>query len=69
MNKPAWGHVSRQCIYCGGVGPRTIVAGGYAHKYCIPKGTSRAAQCDDCGEVFVRAPKQCKCGCTLFKKY
>ena len=31
-----WGHKSRHCIYCGKVGPRCIVAGGYAHKYCIP---------------------------------
>jgi hypothetical protein len=27
----------RRCVYCGNVGPRTIVLGGYAHKYCIPK--------------------------------
>jgi hypothetical protein len=32
-----WGHKSRHCIYCGKVGPRCIVAGGYAHKYCLPK--------------------------------
>lgn len=32
-----WGHKSRHCIYCGKVGPRTIVAGGWAHKRCIPK--------------------------------
>jgi hypothetical protein len=34
--KPAWGHVSRHCVYCGKVGPRSIVAGGWAHKRCIP---------------------------------
>jgi hypothetical protein len=32
-----WGHQSRKCCYCGKVGPRTIVAGGWAHKRCIPK--------------------------------
>lgn len=32
-----WGHQSRKCLYCGKVGPRTVVAGGYAHKRCIPK--------------------------------
>lgn len=37
MSRPSWGHVSRHCVYCGRVGPRTIVAGGYAHKYCLPK--------------------------------
>lgn len=31
-----WGHVSRHCVYCGKVGPRTMVAGGYAHKRCLP---------------------------------
>lgn len=38
MSKRApWGHVSRHCIYCGRVGPRVIVFGGYAHRRCIPK--------------------------------
>jgi len=36
-----WGHVSRRCIYCGKVGPRTIVAGGYAHKRCLPRKPQR----------------------------
>jgi hypothetical protein len=36
MSRPAWGHVTRHCIYCGGVGPRTQVVGGYAHKRCLP---------------------------------
>lgn len=27
----------------------------------------RSAQCDDCGDHYERAPKRCKCGCTLFK--
>lgn len=30
-----WGHKSRHCVFCGKVGPRTIVAGGYAHKRCL----------------------------------
>lgn len=29
--------MSRHCLYCGGVGPRTVVAGGWAHKRCIPQ--------------------------------
>jgi hypothetical protein len=32
-----WGHESRRCVYCGRVGPRMVVLGGYAHKYCLPK--------------------------------
>lgn len=36
-----WGHESRHCIYCGKVGPRTVVLGGYAHKYCLPKPSKR----------------------------
>lgn len=24
-------------------------------------------RCDDCGNEYRRAPKKCKCGCTLFK--
>jgi hypothetical protein len=27
------------------------------------------AICDDCGNIFKRAPKKCKCGCTLFKQH
>jgi hypothetical protein len=30
-----WGHMSRTCVYCGKVGPRCVVAFGYAHKYCM----------------------------------
>jgi hypothetical protein len=26
---------SRHCTYCGRVGPRVVVLGGYAHRYCI----------------------------------
>lgn len=32
-----WGHVSRRCVYCGKVGPRVVVARGFAHRRCIPK--------------------------------
>lgn len=32
-----WGHISRRCVYCGKVGPRVVVAQGYAHRRCIPK--------------------------------
>lgn len=39
--KAPWGHVSRHCVYCGKVGPRTMVAGGYAHKRCLPTTTKR----------------------------
>lgn len=39
-----WGHVSRHCIVCGKVGPRTFTrigySIGYAHKRCIPKTTT-----------------------------
>lgn len=35
--RPAWGHVARRCVHCGKVGPRVIVAGGWAHRYCIKK--------------------------------
>jgi hypothetical protein len=31
-----WNHQSRYCVYCGRVGPRTYVLGGWAHKRCIP---------------------------------
>ncbi len=27
------------------------------------------AQCDDCGNIYPKAPKTCKCGCTMFKSY
>jgi hypothetical protein len=37
MPRPPWGHVSRHCVYCGRVGPRCIVAGGYAHERCLPE--------------------------------
>lgn len=38
MTKRApWGHVARKCVYCGKVGPRVIVLGGYAHRRCVPK--------------------------------
>jgi len=39
IGRRPWGHVSRHCIYCGRVGPRVIVVGGYAHRRCIPKET------------------------------
>ena len=26
----------RHCIYCGRVGPRVVVLGGWAHRRCIP---------------------------------
>ena len=32
---PAWGDLPKHCIYCGGVGPRTITAHGLAHKRCL----------------------------------
>ena len=35
--KLPWGHKSRHCAYCGKVGPRVVVLGGYAHRRCIPK--------------------------------
>lgn len=31
-----WGHEARHCIYCNKVGPRTQVAGGWAHQRCVP---------------------------------
>lgn len=37
MSRLPWGHKSRHCVYCGKVGPRCVVAGGWAHKYCLPK--------------------------------
>jgi hypothetical protein len=37
MTRLPWGHKSRHCVYCGKVGPRTQVVGGWAHKRCIPK--------------------------------
>lgn len=37
MSRTPWGHVSRYCVYCGKVGPRTMVPMGWAHKRCIPK--------------------------------
>ncbi len=36
-NRLAWGHQSRHCVYCGKVGPRVVVVGGYAHRRCIPQ--------------------------------
>ncbi len=30
-----WGHESRHCTICGKVGPRVVVLGGYAHRYCL----------------------------------
>lgn len=44
MSRPPWGHESRHCIYCGRVGPRMLVAGGYAHKYCLPEDELRREQ-------------------------
>lgn len=34
-------HKSRHCVFCGKAGPRTMVAGGWAHKRCIPKPLKR----------------------------
>lgn len=31
------GKYTKRCIYCGGSGCRTRVAGGWAHKRCLPK--------------------------------
>lgn len=42
MSRLPWGHQSRHCLYCGGVGPRMFVLGGYAHKRCIPKAELKA---------------------------
>lgn len=39
--RPPWGHVSRHCVYCGKVGPRTMVPGGWAHKRCLPSKPTR----------------------------
>lgn len=35
--RPPWGHVSRHCVRCGKVGPRTRdpQTGGWIHKRCI----------------------------------
>lgn len=33
---------SRHCRYCGKVGPRTQIAGGWAHKRCLPKRSAKA---------------------------
>lgn len=41
--RPAWGHVSRKCVNCGKVGPRTMVAYGWVHKYCLPKNIAKSA--------------------------
>lgn len=45
-----WGHKSRHCLYCGKVGPRVLVGGGYAHRRCIPK-KSQMLACRDCGKL------------------
>lgn len=37
--RPPWGRVSRHCKYCGKVGPRVQVLGGWAHRRCIPRGS------------------------------
>lgn len=42
--RPPWGHLSRRCVYCGKVGPRTMVAGGWAHKRCIVRPVLRQAR-------------------------
>ena len=31
------GKNTHRCIYCGGSGARTIVAGGWVHKRCLPR--------------------------------
>lgn len=36
MKRLPWGHKSRRCVFCGRVGPRTLVVGGWAHKRCLP---------------------------------
>ena len=35
MKRLPWGHKSRHCVFCGLVGPRVPVLGGYAHRRCI----------------------------------
>lgn len=45
--KSPWGHESRHCVYCGKVGPRMLVLGGYAHKYCLPKSELSARRRED----------------------
>lgn len=40
----AWTHVSRRCRYCGEVGPRVPVPGGYAHKRCMPSNGASTRQ-------------------------
>jgi hypothetical protein len=46
-----WGHVARHCVYCGEVGPRVQVAGGFAHRRCVPKVGRRKVtyRCSRCG--------------------
>lgn len=41
MKSKPWGHASRHCVYCGKVGPRVLVAGGWAHRRCVPKPASQ----------------------------
>lgn len=44
-----WPSFARTCRYCGEVGGRTQVLGGFAHKRCIPKepkpGKPKADEC------------------------
>lgn len=44
FKRAPWGHVSRHCVYCGKVGPRVVVLGGFAHRYCVPKEPRRATK-------------------------
>lgn len=39
-----WGHKSRCCFYCGKVGPRVVIAQGWAHRRCMPKAKYTRAQ-------------------------
>ena len=34
MTRPSWGHTSRRCLRCSGVGPRVPHGAGYIHAYC-----------------------------------
>lgn len=35
MTRLPWGHKSRNCVRCRGVGPRIVTLGGYVHYYCL----------------------------------
>jgi hypothetical protein len=46
-----WGHVSRHCVWCGKVGPRTYTVIGWAHKRCMPKPSPRPAHTGAPGKI------------------